>query len=270
MARERLDGSDRGDINRAIIEERLRWQMEQDAPQVTPELDEEFSRRWGDDWQPLQRGADALATSEAAPLGRTADAEAISKSAPLERSGDAPAMAEPAPLERGTPATTAEEHTGWRRFVDRVRARAAEFVKDETSGAPEGQKGIAARVFDAGIRLFVGIREGRGVELSEGIRQSTELAFDLATETPEETSTTSGGSDGEKPDHELPRSFAERVRDSAAAMLHNERGMVPDSSSDPFDRMAAEWAQAPPPDEGTPAYDPPEPHTPERDGPDIE
>ena len=270
MARERMDGSDRGDINRAIIEERLRWQMEQDAPQVTPELDAEFSRRWGDDWQPLQRGADALATSDAAPLERSADAQAISESAPLERSDDAPAMAEAAPLERGTPATTAEEHTGWRRFVDRVRAKAAEFFRDETSGAPEGQRGIAARMFDAGIRLFVGIREGEGVELAEGIQQSAELAYDLATEKPEETATTSGGSDGEKPAREPPKSFAERVRDSAAAMLHNERGMVPDVPHDAFDRMAAEWAQAPPPEERTPAYDPPEPHTPERDGPDIE
>ena len=249
------DGGDRAAINREIIEERLSWQVEQEAPEVTPDLDEDFSQRWGDDWQPLKRGADWLAEAEAPPL---------------ERSVDSSAMADAAPLERGTPAATAEEHTGWRRFVDRVRASAAEFWRDESSGVPEGQRGIAARLFDAGWRLFVGIREGEGVELAEGVQQSAELAMDLtegkSASKPESTS----GESGEPPPREPPRSFAERVRASAAAMLHNERGMVPDDPGDPFERLAAEWAQAPPADEGLPASNTPEPYTPEPEGPDIE
>ena len=230
--------------------------MEQEAPEATPELDEEFSRRRGDDWQPRKRGADALAEAEAPPL---------------ERSADSPAMAEAAPLERGTLATTADEHTGWRRFVDRVRASAAEFWRDESSGVPEGQRGIAARLFDAGWRLFVGIREGECIELAEGVRQSAELAMDLAEGKPAGNPECASGESGEPPPREPPRSFAERVRASAAAMLHNERGMVPDAPGDPFERLAAEWAQAPPsPNEGVPAYNTPEPYTLEPEGPDIE
>jgi len=135
-----------------------------------------------------------------------------------------------------------------------------------TANPKSGQLGIPheyeSRTTEAGITT--------DALSSEGIQQSAELAYDLATVKPEETATTSGGSDGEKHAPEPPRSFAERVRDSAAAMLHNERGMVPYLPFDPFDRMAAEWAQAPPPDEGLQPHDPPEPYTPERDGPDIQ
>ncbi len=221
--------TERGEINRAIIEERLLWQMEQAEPEITPAIAREMSQRW-DDWQPLQHGADVIETAEASTL---------------------------AP---GTPADTSEEHTGWRRFVDRVRAfdfkaRAMEFLHDETSGAPEAERGFAARLFDAGRKLVEGWHQHNGRELTEGLDEAAALAAEAgegarpsATGAPEKT-------------------FADRVRERAAALLHNERGCVP---YDDFDQMAEQWAQAPPHDEGPLAPGAPEPDHPEPDGPDIE
>ncbi len=234
MALERTgrDGGDRADINRAIMEERLLWQLEQEEPRISPEIDAELSRRW-EGWEPLQRGVD------------TAGAEMV------------------ASLEHGTPATTAEEHTGWRRFVDRVRAfdlkaKAIEFWQDETSGAPEAERGFAARFVDAGRKLFEGWHHHYGPALTEGLDDAASLVSDLEAER-----------EGRRPANpaDPPKTFAERVRDGAIALWRNERGMVPD---DDFDRMAAEWGQAPPPDEGPPSTADPEPDHPEPDGPDIE
>jgi hypothetical protein len=275
LERAGLDGGDRAAINREIIEERLRWQMEQGSPEITPDIERELSQRW-DDWQPLQRGADAMA--EAPPLERGADASALRQAAPLER-GVAEEGGEEAPprLVRGAPATTDEAHTGWRRFVDRVRAfgatfqtKAVEFLHDESSGAPEAQRGFVTRLFDTGFKLFGGLKHEELPELAEGIEQATELAADMTEKRAGEAAPASdadaSSGDGARP----PVTFAERLKRSAADLLRNERGMVPDDPGDAFDRAAAAWAQAPPHDEGPPAHAPVEPATPERDGPDIE
>jgi hypothetical protein len=231
MALERTgrDGGDRASINRAILEERLRWQLEQAEPEITPAIAREMSQRW-DDWQPLQHGADVIETAEASTL---------------------------AP---GTPADTSEEHTGWRRFVDRVRAfdfkaRALEFLHDETSGAPEAERGFAARLFDAGRKLIEGWHQHNGRELTEGLDEAAALAAEAG--------------EGARPSNTgaPEKTFADRVRERAAALLHNERGCVP---YDDFDQMAEQWAQAPPHDEGPLAPSAPEPDHPEPDGPDIE
>jgi hypothetical protein len=229
-ARERIEGSDRGDINREIIEERLRWQIGQAEPEISPEVERMLSQRW-DDWQPLQRGVEMI-----------------------EATG-APALA------HGTPADTSEEHVGWRRFVDRVRAfqaKAVELWNDETSGAPEADRGFAARLFDTGRKLAGGWRHHNNQELIEGLDDAAALESALEA-----------GRAGAKPpdDGQLPETFTDRVRKGAAALWHNERGCVPD---DDFDRAAEQWHQAAPHDEGPPAPGAPEPHHLEPEGPDIE
>ena len=187
--------------------------------------------RWGDDWQPLKRGVDALAEAEAPPL---------------ERSMDSSAMADAAPLERGAPATTAEEHAGWRRFVDRVRASAAEFWRDESSGVPEGatrhrrpvvRRGLAAVRGHPGRR---GRRVGRGRAAIGGagdgsdrgqVRQQARerVRRERASRHPESRTGAS-------------RSVCGRVLRPCCTMSVAWCPMTP---GDPFERLAAEWAQAP-------------------------
>jgi hypothetical protein len=226
------------------------------TPEITPEIERDLAARF-DDWQPLERGA----ASDSPDLAQGVQATS-------------------ADLEHGAlPADTGDEHRGWRRFADRVRgfqARAIEFWHDETSGTPEGERGFAARLFDAGRHLVGGWRRRDGVELVEGIEEAVTLARDLAADgtggggTPPETS--GSGGDARK-------SFADRIRDQGRALWQSERGSVP---GDDFDRLAAEWTQALPPDAASAppnSAEPAEPATPEAwepdspepdDGPDIE
>ncbi|MBS0445094.1 MAG: MobA/MobL family protein [Proteobacteria bacterium] len=221
MERKHIHGSDRGDINREIIEDRLAWQLEQTSPEITPDLDEEFSRRW-EGWQPLRRCE--------IPEGACA-------------------------LERGTPADTSDEHYGWRRFVDRVRAfadRAVQFWHDETSGVPEPERGLAARAFDAGRKLWSGLKHDRVREAFDGLNDTADLIEGISQPT---------GSDPVE-------AFAGRLRERAAELWRDQHGTVGDSIEDAV-RSWQSRVSTPAADNHQPVADGSSPSPREPDGPDI-
>jgi hypothetical protein len=139
-------GSDRGDINRDIIEERLRWQMEQAQPELTADIAQDLAARFGD-LPPLGMGAE----TELAPLVQVVAA-------------DVP------PFAPGTEPDSSEAYFGWRRVADRISAmaaKAAELLRDETSGGQgsiDGGLGPWARLARATARVFSDWthRDGRG------------------------------------------------------------------------------------------------------------
>jgi hypothetical protein len=150
-------------------------------------------------------------------------------------------------LDRAAPADTSEQHRGWRRLVDRVRAfqaRAAELWHDQTSGGEEGgYSGLAARLVDRGRKLIDAWRHPENPE-EAGQRASS----------PGE-----GGGEGS-----APKRWADRLLEQGRALWGNERGGIP---ADDFDRMALDWQpEAEPGISGSH----PEPEPPEIDGPDIE
>jgi hypothetical protein len=232
--------TERGDINRAIIEERLRWQQEQAAPEITDELDREFSQRW-EGWQSARPGERRPEGMPDAPGSQAVNAAQGSPAARTEISA--------------TPERISPWGNAWRVFADGASAFAEqlyEFIKDETSGTPEAERGFAARVFDAGRKIWSGWHEDNEHQLSEGVMQAARLAVDLVPEKP----------DGQ------PKSFVDKVADHARALLQNERGSIP---GDDFDRMAAEWApDAPAGEPGTDAVEPPDMPMPGHDGPEID
>jgi hypothetical protein len=238
------------------------------APEITPEIERDLAARF-EGWQPLEHGS--------APTGP--DLVSGTAAPGIDLAPGVPAEA--AELRAGTPADTSEEHRGWRRFADRVRAfqaRALEFWHDETSGVPEGERGFAARLFDTGRKLMGAWRHPSGTDMADGIEEAVKLVHDLAgDENGGAPPPAAGSSDG------TPKGFADRLRDRGREILHNERGSVP---GDDFDRFAQEWAQSEPTpdqDDHGPDLAPPdtaepgasEPDTPdligpEPDGPDIE
>jgi hypothetical protein len=121
----------RGDVNREIreenrareiIEERLRWQLEEAQPEITADLAHEFADRWGDlAPEPPPVAAERL-PQQGEPL-------------PADRLADAPPFAaEPGEAKRVTPWGYA-----WRAFTDRARSFASslrDVWEDERSGTP--------------------------------------------------------------------------------------------------------------------------------------
>ena len=115
--------------------------------------------------------------------------------------------------------------SAWRTFADGGSALADQihaFIKDETSGTPEAERGLAARVFDAGRKLWSGVRHHNGREMTEGIGLAADLAHDLCI---------NEQADG-------PKGFAERLADRTRALLHSERGSIP---GEDFESMGAWW-----------------------------
>jgi hypothetical protein len=193
-----------------------------DEQQEPDALDDAFAARWGDDWQ-------------------------------LKRTGDA----DHAALAPATPADTSEQHSGWRRFVDRARAfqaRAEEFWHDETSGGvAESDRGFAARVFDSGRKLLHGYSRRNVMEIKEGFELATGLIHEVAAD-PSGSSTPAAAPTP-------PKSWSERARELGQEFLHNERG---GGALNKLDRYARDWMQQASPDE-EPDADPPavEPDTPD-------
>jgi hypothetical protein len=124
--------TDQGDINRAIIEERLQWQMEAAQPVITAELEAEFAARFGDE-QHQRRLEEALAGGPV----------------PVDVVEHATAAAEPASpdVTLGAERVLAPPR-GWRERMRAIRDAARELWADETSGRPDAERGLFARVLD--------------------------------------------------------------------------------------------------------------------------
>lgn len=111
-----------GDTNRAILEERLAWQREQAAPEITRALEEEFALRFGDPLPEEER------------LGDPVPGDIV------EHATDGRETAPPDIAAAGE--TVLPPPRGWR---DRMRSLAESFralLRDETSGAPDPERGI--------------------------------------------------------------------------------------------------------------------------------
>jgi hypothetical protein len=123
--------------------------------------------------------------STAEPITGSAAAAKAESVAPLERGGDselAPVetgASEVAPaLERGTPPDTSEKHFGWRAFSDRARGyvdQAFALWRDESSGAPDGERGPWERFAGAAKHLIRGYQHRDSGELVEGVSEAVDL-----------------------------------------------------------------------------------------------
>jgi hypothetical protein len=89
--------------------------------------------------------------------------------------------------DRGSEPDSSEEHSGWRRFADRVRAflgKAAEqfgeYLRDEASGTPEEERGPWVRFIGAGRKVFGGYFHHDGERLAEGLEEAKALAIQEA------------------------------------------------------------------------------------------
>jgi hypothetical protein len=231
--------TERGDINREIIEARLVWQHEQAQPEVTAGLEREFAARFGD------------------PLPRIAEPDEARQLPPPQKLEElTPLDARPGEAVRMSPWGGA-----WRGFADRAR-RFGELLRDvwddETSGAPEAERGVAARLLDAGKAIVGGLRGRNAAKFTEGLSEAAELAGELTAKTAE-------------PDGEPPKSWTERLREAAADILRNQRGSVPgwgreEAQGEPEPVVwssafpdPADWTPQPPgADDGPPQGDAPE------------
>jgi hypothetical protein len=233
---------------------------------------------------------DALpSVAEARELARDA-ADAASSAAPeAAPSGELPPLASGAevafsplasaapadlpPLEPATAPDTSEEHTGWRRFADRVRglaSKAAELLHDESSGGENGH-GVVQRVLSMGRKVVGGWHHHNAQELNEGLAEGADIAADELAKKAANTPTSS------------PKTWVERVLaeglHKARDILHNERGSGPglgiSNPQSDFERLAEEWAagvdagsDSGPEPPGIDAHH--ESDTPQPDGPDAD
>ncbi len=149
-----------------------------------------------------------------APRGVTGEAERDRPGVPREAEPDTAGVSEEfSAAEKGAAPDTSERHTGWRRFVDRVRSFAAHvrgFWQDESSGGQgRGPSPPAARGPDAEPTRQA------DMELNESDRDAAEPPADA-------------GEQSAPPPAPPPRTWAERLRARAAEIFHNQRGAAPD------------------------------------------
>jgi hypothetical protein len=164
--------------------------------------------------------------------------------------------------------------SAWRVFADRARAftvQLHDLLADERSG---NEGSLAARVIEAGRKLWAGEAHRDAQSLAEGVKDVAAIVGEQA-----DRKATEG----------QPKTWTERLREQARQLLTNERGSVaglgisnpqeaeqqqePAPEPSDFDRMAEEWTasigdgeQSPEPTDDTT----PEPDEPEPDGQDIE
>jgi hypothetical protein len=177
------------------------------------------------------------------------------------------------PLEPATAPDSSEEHTGWRRFADRVRglaAKAAELLHDESSGGENGH-GVVQRVLSMGRKVVGGWHHHNAQELNEGLAEGADIA---AAELEKKAAA---------PPTSSPKTWVERVLaeglHKARDLLHQERGSGPglgiSNPQSDFERLAEEWAAGIDADSGS-GPEPPgidahdESDTPQPDGPDAD
>jgi hypothetical protein len=176
-------------------------------------------------------------------------------------------------LEPATTPDTSEEHTGWRRFADRVRglaSKAAELLHDESSGGENGH-GVVQRVLSMGRKVVGGWHHHNAQELNEGLAEGADIAAD---ELAKKAANTPTGS---------PKTWVERVLaeglHKAREILHNERGSGPglgiSNPQSDFERLAEEWAAGVDADSGSGPESPGsgahyDNDTPQPDGPDAD
>jgi hypothetical protein len=122
----RGEGSDRGDINRSIrstIEERLRWQMEQAQPEITADLEREFSARW--ESPPAPAAGPAL--DEPAPERRGEEDAGATAPLPEQPAAATPEADAPAVPSSTEPATPAPEIPAADPHAERAQAHARRY-----------------------------------------------------------------------------------------------------------------------------------------------
>jgi hypothetical protein len=231
------DGSDRADINRAIIEERLAWQREEVPPQITAAAERELSARF-DGWQPLLHHV------------------------------------QPGPkddLEHDHAAPGADE-TGFHNHTSRMKAfqmRAMELYHNQTSETVKDGTSFLERVVRVGREALSAIERRDGRTAAKAIEE----ALDAAKEkTAEIRAADSPPEDSEgKSWAERMRSPADILRDKGGYGPGLGRSATPE---DELDRLASQWAahaqdapDNPPQPPDTPDNPPHKPDTPEPDSP---
>ena len=201
--------TDRGDINREIIEERVRWQMDEAQPEITADLERQLAARFGDDFAAVVEQAQAGGAVPDIETHARQDTEPMR--ADVEQSGREDFAAKP---------------QGWRAHLRRLHDNFREFWRDETSGEP-GERGILARTVDAGRELWAGITRHDAASLAHGIEDAADVASELA-----------GDETGGAPSGGLWQALvrAERALEKKARELLGDRtASVPRSEEQPAD-----------------------------------
>jgi hypothetical protein len=188
--------SDRGDINREIleareaIEARLVWQQEQAQPEIDATIEADLEARFGDEFAGVMREAQAGAPLPSIEEHARQDAEPLQED--TASSGSADILAEP---------------RGWRERMKALASHALEFFRDERgTTAPEPAvtpqpepvteeptaelhseppaRSWVSRVMEAGRHLLHGWQHRDGKEIVEGIGEAAGIARDIASTPP--------------------------------------------------------------------------------------
>ena len=179
MERRGGDRAGRGDLNRAIVEERLAWQLEQAEPQITAELEQDLAARFGDragtSSPPSLPDADAL-IAEARAGTPVPDDLVAHAAAGMHAVDDGVASARRAP-----PPTP----RGWLARLKQIGAELMELLRDEgrnndpaseDTDDDEPEYGFAARLVRTGHKLWTGWSHRDGVRFTEGVEEAADLA----------------------------------------------------------------------------------------------
>jgi Relaxase/Mobilisation nuclease domain len=221
-------------------------------PELTPEVTRELAARFGD-----ERHEGLVPDEPGTRDGLTEEKAGERSGLTEEKLGSRDGLtAEPLDTaEPGEPRRASSWGYAWRAFSDRARAFSVllhEVWHDETSGTPEAERGLAARLLDTGRELLTGLRGRNAATFAQGVEDAADLAHDLAA---------SPDGEGE------PKSWLERMRERAGQIWRNERGAVPD-----FEVGDALWEalqESGPEGDEIAQEEPPEPDMPEPDGPDL-
>jgi hypothetical protein len=203
------------------------------------------------------------ATSDAGPLppelaARCADWTQAPSGAPADwQAADRASFASSAqgttadwqPAKSGQGSDQREGFTQWERFTRAMRAvkqGAIDFLHDETSGRPEEERGLFARLFDAGRSLWMGFRLDDEMELAEGVADAAALARDLTKEqvaaAPETKAPETAHAPPDEPpgDRSRPGALVESPEPDRRPQQGTAGPLGPQAQPDPFDVWAAQ------------------------------
>ncbi len=211
--------TERGDINRAIIEERLRWQLEQAEPEITAAVEQELAGRFEADFaaQLAKARSGTALPADVAELG-TAGRKAVGEDVSELR------------IEQFS------EPRGWAARFWAVKEAAVAFWRDESSGTTDDEHGVMWRLGEAVRKVVMGNAHHDSKAVVEGFEEGAEAVKDAGRELLHDESGAGGKS-------HVARYLSEKLQGLWRSRSGAGPGLGASNPPSAIERLAAQYAR---------------------------